>query len=408
MDKRKQAALQVIEQLEQAGFAAYLVGGCVRDELLGRQPQDYDVATDAKPTTVLELFPRSVPTGLQHGTVTVVHEGNPIEVTTFRVEEGYEDRRRPTQVSFVSSLKLDLARRDFTINAMARDRYGRLIDYFGGVEDLKAQQIRTVGDPSARFREDALRMLRAARFVAQFHFSLDANTKQAMERLKQESRFLSVERVVMEIEKMWRAPAPSPGMKLLFETGLIEELPPFDRWLPKAKPSAESLQRFDSTPDRIVRWSYWLSLFGAEESTHRSMLSQLKLANRDKKEISACFTLGSTWQKREEEAWKRLLYRFKLAALQRAAQLAKLLELREAQDPDEIVFAEWWREMPVKRPQDLSITGADLIRYLGKEAGPWVGKTLVILAERAALQHIPNERAELLKEGCRVGAKYSQ
>ncbi|MFC7442098.1 CCA tRNA nucleotidyltransferase [Laceyella putida] len=408
MDERKRAALQVMERLEQAGFAAYLVGGCVRDELLGRQPQDYDVATEAHPYKVQEIFPRTVPTGLQHGTVTVVQQGIPVEVTTFRVEEGYEDRRRPSQVAFVSSLKLDLARRDFTVNAMARDRHGKLIDYFSGVQDLEAQVIRTVGEPLERFREDALRMLRAARFVAQFGFSLDDKAKRAIEQLKQESRFLSVERVVSELEKMWRMPTPSPGMGILFETGLIAALPPFYQWIDESKPAADRLERFDWVQDRIVRWSYLLSLCGTGEAVLESRLTQLKLANRDKEAIIDCLKLGSKWERQGEEEWKRLLYRFGILALKRAAQLAELLGRRQVDDPDEAKLEEWWQAMPVKQTQDLPITGTELIRHVGKKAGPWVGKTLAYLAEQAALQHIPNEREALLKEGCQIGAKYSQ
>jgi tRNA nucleotidyltransferase (CCA-adding enzyme) len=408
MDERKQAALWVMEKLEQAGFAAYLVGGCVRDELMGRQPQDYDVATEARPEQVQAIFPRTAPTGLQHGTVTVVHNDLPIEVTTFRIEGEYEDRRRPSQVAFVSSLKLDLARRDFTVNAMAKDRHGELIDYFSGMADLEAKVIRAVGDPLERFQEDALRMLRAARFVAQFGFSLDADARQAMVQLKQECRFLSVERVVSELEKIWKAAAPSTGLEILADTGLFTHLPPFCQWADGRQLAIEGLKRFDWVRDRIVRWSYLLSLCKTDMAGLAARLNQLKLATRDKEAISACMQLGLTWQRQTDEEWKRRLYRFGLDALQRAGQLACLLELRRPEDPDETKLAAWWQAMPVKHTRELAVSGTDLIRQTGRQAGPWVGRTLAYLAEQAALQRIPNEREALLKEGCQFGAKYTQ
>ena len=164
---------KIIFRLEAEGFSAFMVGGCVRDILMGRAPKDWDVATSASPGEVQRLFEKTVPTGERHGTVTVILDGGKAEVTTFRSESAYSDHRRPDSVTFVSDLKEDLKRRDFTINAMAMRADGTVMDYFGGGADLKAGIIRCVGEARERFEEDALRMLRALRFSAELGFEID-------------------------------------------------------------------------------------------------------------------------------------------------------------------------------------------------------------------------------------------
>ena len=183
-----------LETLDRELYYAYPVGGCVRDLLLGRTPGDWDVCTDARPERVMELFPRTVPTGLKHGTVTVLTEDGPVEVTTFRREGGYADGRHPDAVDFDATLAEDLARRDFTINAMALDERGMVIDLYGGQMDLFRRLIRCVGDPDTRFAEDALRMLRAVRFAAQLGFSIEEGTLAAIKRSARRAENLSGER----------------------------------------------------------------------------------------------------------------------------------------------------------------------------------------------------------------------
>lgn len=196
------------ETLWAAGETACPVGGCVRDSLLGRTPGDWDVATSARPETVQALFARTVPTGLRHGTVTVLLEGMSLEVTAFRREEGYSDGRRPDRVVFGVGLTEDLARRDFTINAMALLPDGAVADPFGGQADLKAGLVRCVGDPVRRFREDALRMLRAVRFAAQLGFTIEEGTAAALRREAAGLDRVSGERVRAELEKTLLSPRP--------------------------------------------------------------------------------------------------------------------------------------------------------------------------------------------------------
>lgn len=184
----------IIKTLEDAGFEARYVGGCVRDTLLDRPIHDWDIASQALPEDVLRLFPHCVPTGIRHGTVTVLLDGVSAEVTTYRLDGAYHDGRHPDGVRFVRSLAEDLARRDFTINAMAMDESGAVTDLFGGREDLSRRVIRCVGEPETRFREDALRMLRAYRFAAQLGFSLDAQTQAAIQRCAPLCASLSRER----------------------------------------------------------------------------------------------------------------------------------------------------------------------------------------------------------------------
>lgn len=184
----------ILNTYNDAGYQAYVVGGCVRDYLLGKEPNDYDVCTNALPEVTMELFDKTIPTGLKHGTVTILDE-EPVEVTTFRVEKEYKDHRHPSKVFFVRDLKDDLSRRDFTINALAYHLDTGIIDFFDGQKDLKDGLIRCVGDPDTRFDEDALRMLRAHRFAAKLGFKIEKNTKAAIIRNKDLLQYISVERI---------------------------------------------------------------------------------------------------------------------------------------------------------------------------------------------------------------------
>lgn len=194
----------VLRRLHDAGYEAYIVGGCVRDTLLGLQPQDYDVTTSALPEEVEAVFSDCsvIETGLKHGTVTVLIDRIPVEITTFRTESAYSDHRHPDQVAFTRSLREDAARRDFTMNAMAYSADTGLMDYFGGQEDLKAGIIRCVGVAEERFREDALRILRALRFSARFGFAIEEETAKAVHNCRELLRFVSAERIASELTQI--------------------------------------------------------------------------------------------------------------------------------------------------------------------------------------------------------------
>lgn len=217
-----------LHTLTKAGFAAYPVGGCVRDLLLGRVPGDVDICTSARPEEVMALFPRAVPTGIQHGTVTVPAEDGNLEITTFRREGGYADARHPDTVAFDVGLTEDLSRRDFTVNAMALTADGAVIDLFGGREDLKNKLIRCVGDPDRRFSEDALRMLRAVRFSAQLDFEIEERTRAALRRSAPLTARVSGERIKAEMEKTLLSSRPEKIGEMV-ENGLLDHLYSFDR-----------------------------------------------------------------------------------------------------------------------------------------------------------------------------------
>lgn len=219
----------ILHTLEEAGYEAYVVGGCVRDSILGRSPDDWDITTSAKPEEVKALFRRTVDTGLIHGTVTVMLDKEGFEVTTYRVDGEYEDGRHPKEVSFTASLEEDLKRRDFTINAMAYNPKRGLVDLFGGVQDMKNRIIRCVGNPLERFTEDALRILRAVRFSAQLGFSIEGETLKAISVLAPNLKYVSAERIQVELLKLLVSPHPD-YLRTAYEAGITREiLPEFDR-----------------------------------------------------------------------------------------------------------------------------------------------------------------------------------
>lgn len=218
----------ILNTLEKAGYEAYAVGGCVRDSILGRVPDDWDITTSAPPEQVKALFCRTVDTGLLHGTVTVLVEKEGFEVTTYRVDGKYEDGRHPKEVTFTASLEEDLKRRDFTINAMAYNPSCGLVDLFGGMEDLEKKVIRCVGNPLERFSEDALRIMRAVRFSAQLGFSIEENTKAALAVLAPNLSHVSAERIQVELVKLLVSPHPD-YLRTAYEAGITREfLPEFD------------------------------------------------------------------------------------------------------------------------------------------------------------------------------------
>ncbi len=216
----------IINTLQAAGFDAYAVGGCIRDSLLGRIPQDWDITTFATPMQVKGLFAKTIDTGIKHGTVTVLMDREGFEVTTYRIDGEYEDARHPKEVIFTRSLAEDLKRRDFTINAMAYNDASGLVDLFDGAGDLKRRMIRCVGDPKERFTEDALRQMRAVRFGAQLGFSIEEKTKAAIAKLAPSLKRISAERIQMELVKLLVSDHPEE-VRTLYETGISGELFPW-------------------------------------------------------------------------------------------------------------------------------------------------------------------------------------
>jgi tRNA nucleotidyltransferase (CCA-adding enzyme) len=283
-------ATYVLDVLKRNGYQAYFVGGYVRDRVAGREGKDIDIATSATPEEVCRLFPRTVPTGMQHGTVTVVCPHHTFEVTTFRAESQYEKARRPKEVQFIGDLLEDLKRRDFTMNAMAMDRDGRLIDPFGGQRDLKDGVLRCVGDPVERFSEDALRMLRCIRFAAEYGLEIDGRTWQALLEQRDKLRLIAMERVRMEWEGMIAGRDPHRALRLLFESGLLGALKtqtglPCERWTPADMPP--SLARLGDIPAPADRWALFMLAQGADGDLARRALLKMTFSRAAALDIAA-------------------------------------------------------------------------------------------------------------------------
>lgn len=296
--------LNILCALDSAGHRAVLAGGCVRDSLLGRRPSDWDIASSASPEEVLALFPRCVPTGIKHGTVTVLSGGGSVEVTAFRAEGGYSDHRRPDSVSFGCPLEADLARRDLTVNAMAMDAAGEITDPFGGRDDLRRRLLRCVGEPERRFDEDALRMLRTVRFSAQLGFEIEPRTLEAIRALAHLASGLSAERVRDELLKTLRSPAPGLVWQLV-DLGLLGAcLAPGDASAPR--------EALDVLPiyARLAHFCRDLELGGYIMSTDRFLAALRFDGETLRRTASAVEVLKSG-----SRDWKRLLRGHGVAAV---------------------------------------------------------------------------------------------
>lgn len=395
----------VLERLEKAGYAAYFVGGYVRDRLLGRPIHDIDIATSARPETVMALFPGSLPTGIRHGTVTVRMGGHAFEVTTFRVERGYSDARHPDEVVFVDRIEEDLARRDFTVNAMALDRRGRLVDPFGGREDLAARRIRCVGDPMRRFSEDGLRLVRAVRFAVQLDFAIEPRTWEALQACRETLSPVAHERIADELDKIMASPNPGRGFALLFESRLFaaDDLAPY-----LAPPEWPDLVALAVPEGRETRWALLALLLGWTEHQAEAFARALRLSRERLNTVTTLVGLARQGCPGEDEArqWRELLLAHGLAY---GLALADLCAARKtARGPDALsqgrATAARLRErvhaiyaaMPVRNLKELAVNGRDLLKAVGRPPGPWVGRLLNELLVRVAHGELPNEKDRLL------------
>ena len=396
-------AAALLTRLHAAGYAAYAVGGCVRDSLLGQTPHDWDLCTSATPEQVLESFGEAhcIPTGLQHGTVTVKHGGALYEITTFRTEGAYSDGRHPDHVAFVPDVKEDLARRDFTINAMAYNAEEGLIDPFGGQNDLAAGIVRAVGEPQRRFEEDALRILRLYRFAARFGFAIDPATGQAARALCRHLDCVSEERIAEELSRLLAAPAPGAYLEaevlaVIFPELDAAELPESRRILDALEPGMEHVP---------VRLAALLCPLG--EAGARAALKRLKCSNALTGTVAtlvreaaagmpgAALTLTA----------RRLLSRYDLATI------TDLTALCSAQHPEQAeAFAALQQEAArlvetnaCCRINQLAVNGRDLMDA-GIRPGPGLRRVLDALLEQVLTGQLPNEKAALLAAAAQVAA----
>ena len=424
-----EGAAELLDTLHRAGYAAYVVGGCVRDSLLGLTPHDWDLCTSALPQQVMELFgaQRCIPTGLQHGTVTVKQSGALYEITTFRTEGTYTDGRHPDEVHFVPDVREDLARRDLTINAMAYNEKEGLVDPFGGQADLQSGIVRAVGVPRQRFTEDALRILRLYRFAARFGFAIDPPTAQAAQELCAHLDCVSVERIEEELAKLLAAPAPAAYLDKKILLVILPEL--------SSEALAAAKQVVDACPAGAENLPIRLAalLLSLGEDGIRRTLKRLRCSNalieeaavlvREARGCDGSFLFGhdsghsiarpiafgnrvppQRTVLRETTVTpgftiyaRRLLGKYNLCTVQRiaalgtalqperAADFAALSELAEQLDADGVCC----------RVSQLAVNGRDLMAA-GVPAGPGIRKVLEALLDGVIREEYPNERKALL------------
>ena len=423
-------AAALLDTLHAAGYAAYAVGGCVRDSLLGRTAHDWDLCTSALPQQVMELFgaEQCIPTGLQHGTVTIKYGGQLYETTTFRTEGSYTDGRHPDEVQFVPDVREDLARRDFTINAMAYNEAEGLVDPFGGQADLQNGLLRAVGEPQQRFTEDALRILRLYRFAARFGFALDAATARAARQLAPHLDCISAERIQEELAKLLAAPQPGAYLEPAVLAVVLPELTPES--LTAAKPVVDACPAGEE--NLPVRWAALLGALG--EADTRRVLKRLRCSNacieetavlvRETAEQGVCGSfllghesghsiarpsacgsrvppqrtvLGETPAHAGEVAIRQLLGRYGLCTVERLCALCAALHPQAA--PACALAAQRARQLEADgvccRVSQLAVNGRDLMAA-GIPAGPALRRVLEALLDGVIRAEYPNEKPVLL------------
>ena len=423
-------AAALLDALHAAGYAAYAVGGCVRDSLLGRTAHDWDLCTSALPQQVMELFgaEQCIPTGLQHGTVTIKYGGQLYETTTFRTEGSYTDGRHPDAVQFVPDVREDLARRDFTINAMAYNEAEGLVDPFGGQKDLQNGLLRAVGEPQQRFTEDALRILRLYRFAARFDFALDAATARAARQLAPHLDCISAERIQEELAKLLAAPQPGAYLEPAVLAVVLPELIPES--LTAAKPVVDACPAGEE--NLPVRWAALLGALG--EADTRRVLKRLRCSNacieetavlvRETAGKGVCRSFSEDrplgWDPAaagsragdgmarfvsEEKAsahpgdihLRQLLGRYGLRTVERLCALCAALHPQNA--PDCALAAQRARQLEADgvccRVSQLAVNGRDLMAA-GIPAGPALRRVLEALLDGVIRAEYPNEKPALL------------
>lgn len=429
---------RILKIIQKAGFEAYVVGGCVRDSILGRKPEDWDITTSARPEQIKELFPRTIDTGIQHGTVTVMLEREGFEVTTYRIDGKYEDSRHPKEVTFTPSLVEDLKRRDFTINAMAYNEENGLIDVFGGLKDMDEQIIRCVGDAEARFTEDALRIMRAIRFAAQLGYTIEEKTKEAIGKLAQSLRSISAERVQAELVKLVTSIHPE-YLGMAYQAGVTAViLPEFDRMMETRQNHPHHCYdvgehtlhaMLETAPDKVLRLTMLFHDIGKPDTlqtdekgvTHfyghaavgadktKAILRRLRFDNDTIQKVSRLvlyhdYGNGVTPDKR---IVRRAVHKIgedifpKLLEVRKADVLAQSEYNRKEKLEILAGWQQCYQEITAAEEclslKKLAVTGTDLIA-LGMKPGAAIGETLNRLLEMVLEQPERNTREYLLAQ----------
>ena len=381
------AALPVLKKINEAGYEAYFVGGSVRDLLLKRHIHDVDIATSAYPAEIKQIFEKTIDTGIKHGTVTVLYGGESYEITTFRTESGYQDFRRPDHVTFVQNLSEDLKRRDFTINAVAMNVDGNIVDHFDGLGDLDKRLIRAVGKAENRFHEDALRMMRAVRFMSQLQFTLEPETEQAISDNHELLSKISVERIRDEFVKMGIAPGSQKAFQIFLDTGLSEEVPGF-----KGKKENLALYpqlNFSPTTEANL-WALMIILLKLPNEKIAHFMRIWKNSNAMERQVADIVGFFDLISSRAPNNYD--LYKAGLRTIVSTIDLANIL----GQPINGRALVDRYEALPIKDSHDLVVDGHFLLKN-GIPAGPRVGLLLEEI-KKAVLEGIVSNNEEAITE----------
>ncbi len=379
------AALPVLKEINEAGYEAYFVGGSVRDLLLNRHIHDVDIATSAYPMEIKQIFKKTIDTGIKHGTVTVLYEGESYEITTFRTESGYQDFRRPDHVTFVQNLSEDLKRRDFTINALAMDVDGNIIDHFDGLGDLEKHLIRAVGKAENRFHEDALRMMRAVRFMSQLQFTLEPETEQAISDNHELLSKISVERIRDEFVKMGIAPGSQKAFQVFWILVYQKKYPVLG--IKKENLALYPQLNFSPTNEANL-WALMIILLKLPNDKIPHFMRMWKNSNameRQVADIVAFFDLISSHAPNNYD-----LYKAGLETIVSTIDLAHIL----GQPVNGRALVDSYEALPIKNNRDLVVDGHFLLKN-GIPAGPRVGLLLEEIKKAVLEGVISNNEAAI-------------
>jgi tRNA nucleotidyltransferase (CCA-adding enzyme) len=387
-------ARPVLQKIEDAGFEAYFVGGCVRDTILGDAIHDIDIATSAYPSEIKSIFKRTVDTGIEHGTVMILDHGTGYETTTFRTESGYQDYRRPDKVTFVRSLSEDLKRRDFTINALALRENGEVVDLFDGLGDLKKHLIKAVGDPNERFHEDALRMMRAVRFASKLDFVISAETLQGIKNNAPLLEKIAVERIRVEFEKLLMGQNPVAGLSDFIETGLYQYCPE----LKDQKQKLSGLLLLNNWQIENVEqaWAVIAIQLGMDTRGVSGFLKKWKTSNNLIVDVKKTLPVIHGLHNQNLEPMK--LFNAGEKAVKDANQVAKLYGWAV---PDQ-KLKDKYDSLPIKTKNDLAVNGGILMKDAGIKPGPLLGKILNMLINQVVNGELANTQSALVEEAKRI------
>ncbi len=407
-------AAAIIKRLESEGYEAYVVGGCVRDSILKKKPNDWDITTGAKPSVVKSLFSVTIDTGIKHGTVTVMMGRVGFEVTTFRVDGDYSDGRHPDSVCFTASLTEDLRRRDFTINAMAYSDSTGLVDEFGGISDLKAHVIRCVGDPVERFGEDALRMLRAVRFAGQLGFEIEEETFDAIKKLAPTIKKVSAERIAKELEKLLISKRPE-DISLCHKSGLFAVImPELDEFFSEKAGEASKLlcaigksKAADDKTLMRLRWSLLLLPLGSEQAG--KIIKGLKYDNDTLAIVKKLTELLCNPVEIDEYEVRRtvnaaghdlmpVLFEARRGLSENGCNVSLACETFQPDSLDKVeaMYKKVFDDGDATSIKELALTGNDLMAA-GVPRGKEIGRVLSALLERVLKDPELNEKEKLLE-----------